>query len=221
MKQKLTGNARYDNNINRLSEYLYNEERQRRSWTNEQWGYPTGKIFKYSKIMFILSAILTFFLSMIYFFVWLFYSEWWVENLFPVISLQMRYFFSILAISSGFFIILALVFFILKKYMIVAVSGIASVFAIFIHYVMQFFVKNPIKWSFNAFALSAFAVFGFCSAALFWIIYKEKRYISKLCDQTISNLRETKKSDRLLSLDEYSELIEKYLESKKQKGKKS
>jgi len=215
---KPSGNDKYDRVINSLSSYLQKEEKQRRKWAGEKWGYPGGRLDRLCKrFTYILFPFAVIF-SLAYIYMIHMYYEKVENNVFPrmygVIS-------TALCISSVLFFVAVILYFLKKDIAAGIFAAVpAAIFAVHIfssYFQIKPLVEDPLNfYLFISFILTIIIVYA-VSVNMRYVLYiKEKKYMNKAVERTLLKIS-NKKNTTMISLDEYAKLIKEYVANERVK----
>ncbi len=202
----------FDKSYLKLKDWVYKNELQRRKWSKEIWGYPSGKLFRIFKIATpILSFIGAIILGL--------YAA--IIDMSNIVGYRDPIPFSevliTLALLSVVVLVSANVLIFFKKLKLGGwINGIAA-FLSAIHLVSQCKIEMPNNQFFilTIVGASLLAILTVASLYMPIVLMKEKREIEKMTQNTLKKI--TADAPSLLSPDEYAQMIEDYLEAEQEK----
>ncbi len=212
-KVKKTGNERYDDNLELLYRHFHEKEKIRRSNAGEKWNYQGGRTWVLSKVFYFLSMFFALILTL-------------GNTLVLDAQITQGYQDNIsqLKISSAALLVLCGLLFasgiimVFKKHKTAIVSSILICLLIAIVVISLFggipdttTYKDGYVLTFSLF-LIPHGVVVITSMILFFILRNDRNELKNDVNFTLARLAKEKGENRLLSLDEYSRLIDEYFQ---------
>ena len=221
--KETNSNPRYEENLRKLRAWLYANEQERRKWSGEVWDHPDGRLFKISRVLFFVLgvySILTFILYDLIFHNYMLYYE--VE---PGGAVARGIVFGIWFVSimaCGVFAGGVLEAF--KKYFAgMLCSGLSAFLAGFyiatqLNFPMT--TSNNLFRNVYLFHLVVYLLFIVCSVLPFVILRRDKKEADRMIEHTLTRIArraENEEGLKMLTLDQYSDWIERFLAEEKEK----
>lgn len=214
---KKSDNPAFDAAYEKLREWVYKNELQRRVWAKEVWTHPSGRLWKTARV---LTPIFSLF-SVVSLFIYCYIREMQMMMQ-QMLSYEPNTAFvevlMALAIVSGIAIITGNVLLFLKKYrsggMTCGISAVVSLALLTTQLAIP--MGNADQFRLFCFiSMGMYFVLAVCSLYIPILLIHERRQIEKMTQSTLSRI--SSDSKELLSPEEYTELIEQYLEDEKLK----
>ena len=208
----------YERKLQRLRDYLEEQEQQRRVWAGEKWGHPGGRLYKLLRVLipiftiyFILSAVL---------YCGIREAQAMIQQ---TGGLSYEADISYVELYTTGMIVLCIaavagnVLLFLKKIRLGSVIAGGAVLLASLHILTQLFMPMPndqYKIVFGVSLIVYVVLIAMC-AALFWIVMQDRRNLRMMTENTLQTL--SRGSEGLLQTEDYCRLIDEFLAAEQQK----
>lgn len=209
-------NDHYNKAIDRLSDWLRQNELQRREWSNEKWGHPEGRWFKLSRLFTQVLSVLLIITLIIYCLIR--YEQLILKDMLsydPDVSNIEVYIVTMVACSLA--LIVGTILIVNKKHKSGALTQAITSFLIFLHIATQ--VNIPMPSNSDKYRVLCFVILTACaftilfSMSIFIILTKDKKETKRMVDNTLSKITKGKASS--LEITDYSKVINDYIDEQK------
>ncbi|MBQ2676889.1 MAG: hypothetical protein IJF54_05790 [Clostridia bacterium] len=220
---KKTDNQNYNLSVKRLSDWLYQNELERRRWSHEYWQHPGGRAFNISKILIPILSAASIMSVILYCLIRDMQVSMTAEGslAYEADTKNVQLYFALVLSMCGVIMVGNILLF-LKKYIVGCVSTAVATVVVLGHIFTQINIPmppDPVS-DYKIFCWVSIAMYFaliLCCVAIVFILLYDKHELNRMVENTLIKIAGSQKQDTMLDLDTYAQMIDKYIDVEKEK----